>query len=61
MAFCLKYSVLTLYHPGNIFFETMLINSFGLLVRNILDPLAYIGKWCFPLTSLRILGHVATQ
>jgi hypothetical protein len=38
MALCLKHSVLTIYHFGNILFQTMLVNSEVLLVPNILDP-----------------------
>jgi hypothetical protein len=41
MALCLKYGVLTLYDPGNILFQIMLINSDGILVQNTLDPLLY--------------------
>jgi hypothetical protein len=35
MVLCLKHSVLTLYHPGNILFQTMLVNSNVLLVPNM--------------------------
>jgi hypothetical protein len=41
MALCLKYSVLTFYHPGNMLFQTMLINFDVLLVPNILVPFLY--------------------
>jgi hypothetical protein len=34
MALFLKHSVLTLYHPGNILFQTMLVNSDVQLVPN---------------------------
>jgi hypothetical protein len=40
MALCLKHTVLTLSHPKNILFQTMIVNSDVLLVQNILDPLA---------------------
>jgi hypothetical protein len=40
MALCLKYSVLTVYHPANIVFQTTLKNSHVLLVANIFHPLA---------------------
>jgi hypothetical protein len=59
MALCRKHSVLTLYHPGNMLFQTMLINSEVLLAPNILDPLAIFRKWRSHLTSLRILRRVA--
>jgi hypothetical protein len=61
MALCLKHSVLTVYHPGNILFQTMLINSEVLLVPNILDSLAIFGKWHSHLTSLRIIRRVADE
>jgi hypothetical protein len=42
MVLCLKYSPSTLYHPGNILLQTMLINSEVLLVPNILGLLLYL-------------------
>jgi hypothetical protein len=54
MAQCMKYSVLTLYLPGIILFQTMLVSSEGILVPNISYTPVY-------LTSLRILRRVATQ
>jgi hypothetical protein len=48
MALCLKHSVLTLYHPGNILFQTRLVNSDVLLVPNTLDPLAIFRNWRSP-------------
>jgi hypothetical protein len=53
MALCLKHSVLTLYHPGNILFQTMLVNSDVLLVPNILNPFATFRNWRSPLTTLQ--------
>jgi hypothetical protein len=44
MALCLKHSAPTRYHPGNILFQTMLINSDVLLLPNMLDPLAIFGN-----------------
>jgi hypothetical protein len=61
MALCLKYGVLTLYDPGNILFQIMLINSDGVLVQNTLDPLAIFRKWRSHLTTLRILCRVSTE
>jgi hypothetical protein len=61
MAVCLKISVLTTYHPGNMLFQTMLINSEVLLVPTILDPLAIFGKWRPHLTSLRTLRRFANE
>jgi hypothetical protein len=61
MALCLNHSVLTLYHPGNILFQTILVNSDVLLVPNILDPLAILRNWRSLLTSLRILCRVANE
>jgi hypothetical protein len=45
MALCLKHSVLTLYHPGNILFQAMPLNFDVLLPPNILDPLAIFPNW----------------
>jgi hypothetical protein len=59
MALCLIHSVLTLHHPGNILFQTMLVNSDVLLVTNILHPLARFLNWRSHLTRLRILCRVA--
>jgi hypothetical protein len=61
MALCLKHSVLKFYHPGNILFQTMLVNSDVLLVPNILDLLAIFRNWRSHLTSLRILRRVANE
>jgi hypothetical protein len=61
MVLCLKHSVLTLYHPENILFQTMLVNSDVLLVPNILDPLAILRNWRSHLTTLRILHRVANE
>jgi hypothetical protein len=61
MALYLKHSVLTHYHPGNILFQTMLVNTDVLLVPNILDPLAIFGNWGPHLTGLRILRRVANE
>jgi hypothetical protein len=61
MALYLKYGILTLYHSGNILFQTMLTNSEVLLVPNILDPFAIFEKWRANLTSLRILHCVANE
>jgi hypothetical protein len=62
MALCLRHSVLTLYHPRNIQFETMLVNSDVQLVPNsILDPLAILRNWRSHLTILRILRRVANE
>jgi hypothetical protein len=61
MALCLKHSVMTLYHPGNILFQTMLVNSDVLLVPNILDPLAIFRNWRSHLTSLRIPRRDANE
>jgi hypothetical protein len=41
MALCLKRTVLTIFRPGNILFQTIIVNSNVLLVPNILDPLLY--------------------
>jgi hypothetical protein len=57
----LKHSVLTIYHPGNMLFQTMLIISEVLLVPNILDPLVIFGTWRSHLKSLRILRLVANE
>jgi hypothetical protein len=38
------YSVLALNHPRNIIFQTMLINTEGLFVPNILYAFALYGK-----------------
>jgi hypothetical protein len=58
MALCLKHTVLTLFHHGNILFQTtsIIVNSDVLLVPNILDPLAIFPKWHSHLTTLRILA-----
>jgi hypothetical protein len=61
MALFLKHSVLTPYRPGNILFQTMLVNSDILFVPNILDPVAIFGKWGPHLTGLRILRRVANE
>jgi hypothetical protein len=61
MALCLKRTVLTLFHPGNILFQTITVNSDVLLVPNILDPLAIFRNWRSHLTSLRILRRVANE
>jgi hypothetical protein len=61
MALCLIYSLLTLYHAINILFHSMFINSEGLLVPNILDPITILGKWRSHLKSLRIFRHAATE
>jgi hypothetical protein len=58
MALCLKHIVLTPFHPGNILFQTMIVNSDVLLVPNILDPLAIFRNWSFHFTSLHILCRV---
>jgi hypothetical protein len=49
------------YHPGNILFQTMLVNSDVLLVPNILDPLAIFRNWRSQIKSLRILRRVANE
>jgi hypothetical protein len=59
MDLCLQHTVLTLYHPANILFQTMIVNSDVLLVQNILGPLAIFRNWRSHLTSLRILRRVA--
>jgi hypothetical protein len=42
MALSIKHSIFTLFHPGNILFQTIVTNSEVLLVPNILDrPLPY--------------------
>jgi hypothetical protein len=61
MALCLKYTVLTLFHPGNTLFQTMIVNSDVLLVQNILDPLAIFRNSRSHLTSSRILRPVANE
>jgi hypothetical protein len=62
MALCIKHSVLTLYDPGNMLFQTMfIVYSKVLLAPNILDPLAIFRKWRSHLTSLRILRSVANE
>jgi hypothetical protein len=61
MALCLKHTVLTLCHPENIRFQTMIVNSDVLLVPNILDPLAMFRNWHSHLTGLRILRRVANE
>jgi hypothetical protein len=38
VALCLKYSVLTFYHPGNILFQSTLTNSEGLLLPDVRSP-----------------------
>jgi hypothetical protein len=48
MALCLKHTVMTFYLPGNMLYQTMLINCEVLLVTNILDPLAIFRKWLSP-------------
>jgi hypothetical protein len=58
MALCLRHSVLTLYHPENILFQTMIVNSDVLLVPNTVDPLALFRNSRSHLTSLRILRRV---
>jgi hypothetical protein len=57
MALCLKHSVLTLYHPGNMLFQTMFVNFDVLLVPNML--VAIFRNWSSHLTGLRILHRVA--
>jgi hypothetical protein len=52
MALCLKHTVSTLFHPGNILYQTMIVNSDVLLVPNILDALAIFRNWRSHLTSL---------
>jgi hypothetical protein len=59
MALCLKHRVLTLYHPRNILFQTMIVNSDVLLVPNILQPLTIFRNWRSHITTLRILRRVA--
>jgi hypothetical protein len=61
MALCLKHTVLTLFHPGNILFQTMIINSDVLFVPNILDPLAIFRNCRSHLPSLLILRRVANE
>jgi hypothetical protein len=61
MALCLKHSILTIFHPGNILFQTMLLNSNVLLLPNILDPLPIVRNCRSHLTSLRILRRVANE
>jgi hypothetical protein len=61
MALRLKHSVIRLFHPGDILFQTMLTNSDGLLVSSILDPPAIVGKSRSHLTSLRIVRRVANK
>jgi hypothetical protein len=57
----MKHTVLTLYDPENIPFQTMIVNSVVLLVPNLLDPLAIFRSWCSHLTSLRILRRVVNE
>jgi hypothetical protein len=61
MALSLKHSVLRLFYPGDILFQTMPTNSNVLLVPNILDPPAIFRKSRSHLTSLRILRRVANE
>jgi hypothetical protein len=61
MALYLKHSVLTLFHPGNIVFQIMILNSDVLFVPNMLDPLAIFRNWRSHLTSLRIIRRVANE
>jgi hypothetical protein len=61
MAFCLKQSVFTLYHPANILLQSMLINFDVLLVPNLLDPLAVCRIWRSHLTTLRTLRRVVNE
>jgi hypothetical protein len=61
MGLCLKHSVLTHYYPGNILFQTMLVNSDFLLVPNILDPFAIFRNLRSHLTSLSMLRSVAND
>jgi hypothetical protein len=61
MVLCLKHNTLTLFHPGNILFKTMIVNYDVLLEQNILDPLAIFRNWRSHLTSLRILRRVANE
>jgi hypothetical protein len=56
-----KTYVLTLYHTGNTLFQTIIVNSDDLLVRNILHPPAIFRNWRSHLTSLRILRGVANE
>jgi hypothetical protein len=61
MALCLKRIVLTLFHPGNILFQTIIVNSYVLLVPNILDPLDIFRNWRSHLTGLCILRRYANE
>jgi hypothetical protein len=61
MALSIKPSVFTLFHPGDIIFQTMLTNSDVLLVPNMLDPPAIFRKSRSHLTTLRILRRVANE
>jgi hypothetical protein len=62
MALCLRHSVLTLYQPENIQFQTVLVNSDVQLVSNtILDPIAIFRNWSSHLTTLCILRRVAYE
>jgi hypothetical protein len=51
-------SVMPLYHPGNVLFQTMHVNSDVSLVPNILYPLALYRNCRSHLTGLRILRRV---
>jgi hypothetical protein len=42
MALCLKHSVLTLYHPGNVLIQTMLINCEFYWYKLYYIPLLYV-------------------
>jgi hypothetical protein len=61
MALCFKHSLLTLYLPGNILYQTMLVNSDVLMVPNALDHLAIFRNRRSHLTSLRIFRRVANE
>jgi hypothetical protein len=61
MALCYKHTVLTNFNPGNLLFQTMIVNSDVLLVQNILDPVAIFRIWRSHLTTLRILRRVANE
>jgi hypothetical protein len=61
MALCLKHSVMTLYKPENVLFQTMLVNSDVLLVPDMLDHVAIFRNWLSHLTGLRILRRVANE
>jgi hypothetical protein len=61
MALCINHNVLTLYHPRNILFLTIILNSDVLSVPNILASLHIFANWRSHLTTLRILRPVANE